>query len=147
MNTKPTTNNILVIIIILIGLLSTTRFAQAQAGREISLSTPDSANFPQMILYFDATERDGENITGLLKDQLTLREDGIEQDLIDFQILSPGIQLVTAINISAPFAIQDINGISRFEYIKDGLINEAGRIRKRESQNYDMYNRVLIDIT
>ncbi len=112
---------------LLAGLLNTTRFALAQAGREITLTTPDPANYPRMILYFDATERDEGKITGLTEDQLTLREDGVEQELIDFQALSPGIQLVTAINISPPFAIQDINGISRFEYIKKGLLNWANQ--------------------
>lgn len=123
MKKNLTTHNLLWISLLLVGLLSTTRFALAQAGREITLTAPDPANYPRMILYFDATERDGGNITGLTKDQLNLREDGVEQELIDFQELSPGIQLVTAINISPPFAIQDINGISRFEYIKKGLLN------------------------
>ncbi len=127
MKKNLTTHNLLGISLLLVGLFSTTRFALAQAGREITLTAPDPANYPRMILYFDTTERDGGNITGLTKDQLTLREDGVEQELIDFQELSPGIQLVTAINISPPFAIQDINGISRFEYIKKGLLNWANQ--------------------
>ena len=122
-----TKKNILRLFLLLAGFFVSTRLALAEAGREISLTTPDSASYPRMILYFDATERDGGRITDLTQDQLTLWENEVEQQLINFQALSPGIQLVTAINISSPFAIQDINGISRFEFIKQGLLNWANQ--------------------
>jgi hypothetical protein len=76
-----------------------------------------------MVLYFDAFNRAGEKVNDLTQDQLSLNENNLERDLTNFQALSPGIQLVTAINISPPFAIQDINGNSRFDFIKDGLLN------------------------
>jgi len=147
MKKNLTTHNLLRIFLLLAGLLITTRFALAQAGREITLTTPDPANYPRMILYFDATERDGGNITGLTKDQLTLREDGVEQELIDFQALSPGIQLVTAINISPPFAIQDINGISRFEYIKKGLLNWANQPLNSSPDDVSLLTNDGIELT
>jgi hypothetical protein len=72
-------------------------------------------------------ERDGTSSIDLQENQITLAEDGIEQELLGFEALSPGIQLVIALNISDPFAIQDINGVSRFDYIKEALINWAAQ--------------------
>jgi hypothetical protein len=100
-----------------------TSYANAQTGRQVIISEPDTSNFPEMVLYFDAVNRAGEKIIDLTQDQLSLKENNIERDITNFQALTPGIQLVTAINISPPFAIQDINGNSRFDFIKDGLLN------------------------
>jgi hypothetical protein len=123
MKNKLSLQNTLRILLILMVLFSTASYVSAQAGRQINISAPDTENFPRMTLYFDVMERDGGKITDLTADQLTLREDGVERDLIDFQALRPGIQVVAAINISPPFAIQDVSGRSRFEYIREGLLN------------------------
>jgi len=110
-------------ILLLIICLSSTSYAQAQAGGQVTLTVPDSSNFPQMIIYIDAAKRDGTEIIDLSADQLTLLENDVQQEILDFERLTPGVQIVTAINISPPFAIQDINGMSRFEFIKEGLLN------------------------
>jgi hypothetical protein len=99
--------------------------AAAQAGRFVRLSVPDLSEFPQMTLYFDVTERDGAMVTDLSKDQVTIRENGTDQEILHFESLNPGIQLVTAFNISPPFAIQDISGNSRFDYIKEAVLKWA----------------------
>ena len=112
-------------IIILIYLLFATTLVGAQTGRSIIISPPDVTEFPQISLYFDVLERDSSLVSDLSIDQLTIREDDHEQDIINFIALNPGIQLVTAFNISAPFAIQDINGKSRFDFIQEGLLNWA----------------------
>lgn len=127
MNKNLTKSTIIGISFLLLTVLSTTKYASAQAGRVITLTPPDAASYPRITLYFNAEERDGGKITGLEADQLTLRENSVEQDIVTFQELSPGIQIVAAMNISPPFAIQDINGISRFEFIKRGLINWANQ--------------------
>jgi len=111
--------------LIWISLLCTTVPAGAQAGRVVDISPPETAEFPLMTVYFDTTERDGRVITDLLEDQVTLREDGFEKEFLNFKALTPGIQLVMVLNISAPFAIQDISGQSRFNYITEALIGWA----------------------
>ena len=100
---------------------------RAQAAREISLSAPVLANYPDITFYIDVNNREGRSITNLTADQITLNENGIRQELLDFQALRPGIQLVAAFNLSNPFAIQDINGNSRFDYIKQSLLNWAAQ--------------------
>jgi pSer/pThr/pTyr-binding forkhead associated (FHA) protein len=111
------------IILVTIILGSITGDVFAQADRQVILSEPNTSNFPDMVLYFDAIERDGGRMDDLTLDQLTLKENGINREITNFQALSPGIQVVTAINVSPPFAIQDINGVSRFDFIKEGLLN------------------------
>ena len=114
--------NFLRVILIIISLLLPSIPAEAQAGRFVDISPLETGEFPLMTVYFDVTERDGRFNTDLRKDQVALRENGVEQEILDFKSLTPGIQLVAALNISAPFAIQDINGKSRFDYISEALI-------------------------
>jgi len=108
-------------------LLIPTTLVEAQTAREITLSAPELANYPDITLYIDVKNREGRSNTDLTADQISLKENGIEQELLDFQSLSPGIQLVAAFNISNPFAIQDIVGVSRYEYIKESLLYWAGQ--------------------
>jgi hypothetical protein len=100
---------------------------RAQEARQITLSAPDLAKYPDITFYIDVNSREGRSITHLTADQITLDENGIEQELLDFQVLSPGIQLVAAFNLSNPFAIQDINGNSRFDFIKQSLLDWAAQ--------------------
>jgi len=99
----------------------------AQTGRVVSLSPPEVDQYPTITLYFDAIKRDGDRINNLRQEQVVLVEDGIEQELLEFKSLNPGVQVVAAINISNPFAIQDINGVSRFDIIKESLLNWAAQ--------------------
>jgi len=122
MNLKKSLQSLILLCLILIISSSQVR---AQAAREISLSAPDLATYPEITFYIDVNDRDGRRITNLTADQITLHENGINQEILDFQTLSPGIQLVAAFNLSNPFAIQDINGVSRFDYIQQSLLNWA----------------------
>ncbi len=59
---------------------------------------------------------------GLSSSQITLTENGSQRVLKTFQALSPGIQLVIAVNTAPPFAIQDITGTSRWDYLSKYFI-------------------------
>ncbi len=113
-----------IILLCLILMISASQ-VKAQAAREIYLSAPDLSSYPDITLYVNVNNREGKSITDLTSDQFTINENGIRQELLDFQSLKPGIQLVAAFNLASPFAIQDINGNSRFDYIKQSLLNWA----------------------
>ena len=130
-----------------ISLLCTTITAGAQAGRIVDISPPETAEFPLMTVYFDTTERDGRVITDLLEDQVTLREDGFEQEFLNFKSLTPGIQLVIALNISAPFAIQDISGNSRFNYVTEALINWSNQTPPSSPDDLSLITNDGIELT
>lgn len=139
--------NYLRVFLVWISLLCTTVTAGAQAGRVVDISPPDTAEFPFMTVCFDITERDGRLITDLREDQVTLREDGIEKEFLDFKALTPGIQLVTAINISAPFAIQDISGKSRFNYISEALLYWANQTPSSSPDDLSLITNDGIELT
>jgi hypothetical protein len=129
------------------GILVCYTTVKAQVGRQITISPPDVSSYPEITFYFDVTDRDGTVIGDLAQQQVTLRENGLEQDLVDFQALSPGIQLVAAFNISPPFAIQDINGNSRFDFIRKGLINWANQPLEGGSDDLSILSNDGLELT
>jgi len=110
----------------------------AQTAKEISISAPDLSDYPDITIYIDVNNREGRSITDLTADQITLKENGVEQDLLDFQTLSPGVQLVAALNITNPFGIQDILGYSRYDYIKESLLNWAAQPQTSAPDNVSL---------
>lgn len=127
MNKTKHTKGVQHLILLGLVLLIPSSLVRAQAAREITLSAPDLSDYPEVTFYIDVNNREGRSITDLTADQITLNENGIQQELLDFQALTPGIQLVAAFNISNPFAIQDINGNSRFDFIKESLLDWAAQ--------------------
>jgi len=144
--TQPKKNYLRAVLIWII-LLSTTVTAGAQAGRVVDISPPDTTEFPLMTIYFDTTERDGSVIPDLLEDQVRLREDGVEQEFLDFKALTPGIQLVMALNVSAPFAIQDISGKSRFNYITEAMLDWASQTPPSSPDNLSLITNDGIELS
>jgi len=119
--------------------------AGAQTAKEIFLSAPDLSDYPDITFYIDVTNREGRNITELTADQITLKENGVEQELLDFQSLSPGIQLVAAFNISNSFGIQDIIGYSRFDYIKESLLFWADQPQTSAPDNISLISNIGLE--
>ncbi len=146
LKTQPKKNYLRAVLIWII-LLNTTVTAGAQVGRVVDISPPDTSEFPLMTVYFDTTERDGSVITDLLEDQVKLKEDGVEQEFLDFKALTPGIQLVVALNISAPFAIQDISGKSRFNYITEALLDWANESPPSSPDDLSLITNDGIELT
>jgi hypothetical protein len=109
--------------ILLIGLVLSSYSVNAQTGRELSLSAPVLDDYPEITCYFSIFDREGSIQTDFSTDDIRLTENGIEQEIIEFQVLNPGIQIITAMNISNPFSIQDINGVSRFDNIREALLS------------------------
>ncbi len=118
---------LLKVLFICLILLTGSSSVRAQTGNNIRISLPDSSAYPTITVYIDPTDRNGSPLENLEREQITLIEDGINHDLVEFQALNPGIQLVVAFNFSTPFAIQDINGRSRFDYIQESLLNWANQ--------------------
>lgn len=102
-------------------ILAWTTPSAAQSGAYAELAPPSYDQFPQVTTYLDPYHGDGTFIHGLTADQITLTENGVQRPLDDFDELSPGVQLVLAINMAPPFAIQDISGQSRWGYVSNYL--------------------------
>ena len=120
-------NQIISVIILCLALFSSSSRASAQSGKSIQISLPDSSAYPTITIYIDPEDRDGSPLEDVQIEQISLFEDDLKRDILEFQALSPGVQLVTALNFSSPFAIQDVNGRSRFDFIKESLLNWAAQ--------------------
>ena len=134
-------------LLICLSLLCTISTVGAQAGRDVVISNPETAQFPFITVYFDITDRDGRLVTDLLEDQVTLKEDETELTVLDFESLTPGIQLVTALNISPPFAIQDVSGKSRFNYITEALLNWANQSQADSPDDISLLSNDGLELT
>ena len=126
-------------------LLSGSFGASAQAERSVHISLPDTSAYPTITVCIDPLERDGSLLENLQLDQITLIEDGINRDLLEIQALNPGIQLVTAFNLSTPFAIQDINRRSRFDYIQESLLNWAAQPLDTAADDLSIINNLGLE--
>lgn len=121
-----------------LALLSGISWASAQSDRSVRISIPDSSEYPRMTVYIDPLDREGQPLEDLSIEEITLVEDGITRDVIGFQALEPGIQIVTALNLSTPFAIQDVNGRSRFDFIRESLLLWVSQELEAESGPDDL---------
>jgi len=108
----------LVLGLILVPVLS----VSAQNGPTLEISPPNTEQFPRITLYLDAYDQNGNPLTGLSEGKIELRENETVLETEEFQEISPGLQLVIAVNSSPPLGIQDVLGNSRLHYIKEAVI-------------------------
>lgn len=121
-STRLITSLFLIPFLILVASIPGPFPAHAQNGIQVSLSAPDLSQFPRSTTYLDIFTEDGTFIKGLSTRDVTIVENGKEVEIIKFQELSPGIQLVIGLNIAPPFAIQDISGQSRWDYLSKAIL-------------------------
>jgi hypothetical protein len=112
----PIIVNLLIIFIVCAGNSS------AQAAFIATLTTPDTSNFPHLTAYLDVHDPTGGFIHGLTPQDVTLQENGVSVPIGKLEEQKPGVQFVIAITPGASFAIRDTLGISRYEYLLQGLL-------------------------
>ena len=112
----PITLTLLILFIICVGNTS------AQSGFTTTLTTPDTSNFPHLTAYLDVHDATGEFVHGLTPQDITLRENGVSVPVSGLEEQKPGVQFVIAISSGASFSIRDTLGISRYEYLLQGLL-------------------------
>ncbi len=136
MNKRVNSTSFLKVLLLCLAALSGSSGARAQTDRSILISPPDHSAYPTISFYMDPIDRGGTPLGNIQLDQITLFEDGVNQEILELQPLQPGIQLVVAFNLSAPFAIQDTSGRSRFDLIQESLLNWAAQ--PQDSANDDL---------
>ena len=146
METRFNPTSFLKILILCLALLLVSSDVSAQNGRNVHISLPDTSGYPTITVFIDPTDRNGILLETLEIDQITLIEDGINRDLLEITTLNPGIQLVVAFNLSTPFAIQDINGRSRFDYIQESLLNWAAQPLDTEADDLSIVDNLDLEL-
>ena len=80
-----------------------------------------SEDFPQLTAYLDVHDPEGNFIHGLQPTDVQILEDSNPVPLDSLTGLHPGVQFVLAIAPGPSFDIRDTNGVSRFDYLRQGL--------------------------
>lgn len=127
LSTRLITSLFLIPFLILVASIPGPFPAHAQNGIQVSLSEPDLSQFPRLTTYLDIFTEDGTFIKGLSTRDVTIVENGKEVEILKFQELSPGIQLVFGLNIAPPFAIRDPSGQSRWDYLSQAILAWANQ--------------------
>jgi hypothetical protein len=112
----PIISTLLVLFIVCVG------YSSAQAALIVTLTTPDTSGFPHLIAYLDVHDPTGGFVHGLTPQDVTLQENGVSVPVTGLEEQKPGVQLVIAIAPGASFTIRDTLGISRYEYLLQGLL-------------------------
>jgi hypothetical protein len=111
-----------IILTLLILLIVSVGSSSAQAAYIATLTTPDTSNFPHLTTYLDVHDPTGEFVHGLTQQDVTMQENGVSVPVSELKEQKPGVQFVIAITPGASFTIRDTLGISRYEYLLQGLL-------------------------
>ena len=96
--------------------------SSAQAAFIATLTAPDTTTFPHLSAYLDVHDPAGQFVHGLTPQDVVMQENGVQLPVSDLQEHKLGVQFVVAITPGASFTIRDTLGISRYEYLLQGLL-------------------------
>jgi hypothetical protein len=122
-------NQIRKIILALFSLLLLTgqsNAVRAQSAATAALSLVDARGFPNVTALLDVFDAQGQFITGLQPENVTILEDGQPQPVNELTESEPPAQIVVAINPGPALAVRDGQGIARIEPVTEVLAGWAG---------------------
>ncbi len=96
-------------------------FARAQTTAYAEIVAVDAQNFPKVSALLDVFAANGEFMSGLEPEDLTLYEDGQPRAVDTLTEAAAPVQLVVAINPGSGLAVRDANGVPRFTQVVDAL--------------------------
>ncbi|OGO30695.1 MAG: hypothetical protein A2136_08660 [Chloroflexi bacterium RBG_16_54_11] len=94
----------------------------AQSASDARLTAPDTSEFPHLVARLDVHDPSGAFVHGLTPQDVTLQENGLLVPVAELQEQKPGVQFVIAVSSGESFAIRDGLGVSRYEYLLQGLL-------------------------
>jgi hypothetical protein len=110
-----------IITTLLISFLICVGSSSAQSGFTARITPPDTGDFPHLSAFLDVHDPSGEFIHALTPQDVSIQEDGVSLPVTQLVEQTPGVQFVIAITPGASFTIRDSMGVSRFEYLLQGL--------------------------
>jgi FHA domain len=94
----------------------------AQTASTATLTPPDISAFPHLTTFLDVHDPTGAFVHNLTPQDVNLQENGVQVLAGELQEQKPGVQFVIAITPGAPFTIRDALGVSRYEYLLQGIL-------------------------
>jgi hypothetical protein len=95
--------------------------AQAQTSANASLYALQPGSFPTITTELDVFDPDGNFVTGLGLDSITLLEDNQPRQPKVIEQLTPGVRFALALDPGPNFAFRDANAVTRFTKVIQGL--------------------------
>ncbi len=77
-------------------------------------------------------------VHGLTLQDVTLQENGVQVPVSELQEHEPGVQFVIAITPGASFSIRDSLGISRYEYLLQGILAGTWKDQPAEADDFSL---------
>lgn len=115
--------NCLVGLAVLLGMAlpGSLQSATAQEAATARIAALDTSAFPEIQLYLDLHAADGSFISGIQADQVKIYENNAPLPPNELRQMHAGVQFVTAITLGPAFGVRDGLGMSRYEYLVQGL--------------------------
>ena len=99
---------------------------RAQGAASANLLRVDAQGFPTVAALLDVLDEQGQPITGLDAEDVTVLEDGQRYPVDELVETTPPAQIVVAINPGPALAVRDGEGIDRITRVKEVLTGWAG---------------------
>ena len=109
-------------LILLILFLVGVKGSLAESAYSATLTVPDTSDFPHLTAYLDVHDPTGAFVHGLSPQDVTLQENGVQLSVSGLQEQTAGVQFVMAITPGDTFTARDGLGVSRYEYLLQGLL-------------------------
>jgi hypothetical protein len=114
-------HTLIVCLLALFLLLAGLPVAAQESATQATLFPFYDEEFPKLTAYLDVHDADGNFVHGILPDDVKILEDDNPVPLDTLQELYPGVQFVVAVAPGPSFDIRDANGLSRFDYLRQGI--------------------------
>lgn len=102
-------------------ILAYVQATSAQGNAYAVLSAPDVSAFPKISAILDVFDAQGQFVSGLKPEDLTLLEESIPRPVEALTPFQPGAHVIVTVNPGAAFSVRDSEGISRYERAVDVL--------------------------
>lgn len=97
----------------------------AQVSTLVEIGAPNTDEFPSVSTYLEVRDEGGNFVSGLAAGDVTILENNQPVSVDELTELSPGVQLVVAINPGTTFAPRDSQGLSRYDDVVLALTDWA----------------------
>ena len=105
-----------------------TIMGRAQSAATAKLSLVDAQGFPTVEALLDVFDEQGQPITNLKLEDVTMMEDGQPFPVIELTKSTPPVQIVVAVNPGPALAVRDTKGIERFKPVTEILTTWADKL-------------------
>lgn len=108
-------------------LLMSQHLASAQSEARLRISKPFIDQFPHISLYLSLLDDDGRHIPRLTAENFIPIEDGVTLDLDDLAEITIGTRQLFILNTTRALRGRDALGWTRFDYIREALLDWWGK--------------------